>query len=80
MTDSDKTKMEKIHDYWEHAAKQDLDSDGLRATARDPYMQEVIEKIIEKRLNPESSLLDVGCGDGISTLRFARNVKKSRWC
>src|SRR5205085_11227619 len=43
-------------------------------TARDPHLQEAVEAAIERWLRPGDRLVDVGCGDGLSTLRFARTT------
>ncbi|MDA0262364.1 MAG: class I SAM-dependent methyltransferase, partial [Proteobacteria bacterium] len=63
--------------HWEAAAKLTSDNDALRPTARDPYLQEVVEAAIEKWLTPEGRLLDIGCGDGQSTLRFGDKVYRA---
>jgi 2-polyprenyl-3-methyl-5-hydroxy-6-metoxy-1,4-benzoquinol methylase len=65
--------LEEVQAFWETAAEAPLDADGLRPTARDPYLQEALEGLIEARLEG-GRLLDVGCGDGLSTLRFADRV------
>jgi 2-polyprenyl-3-methyl-5-hydroxy-6-metoxy-1,4-benzoquinol methylase len=62
--------------FWTAAAKHPIDTDGLRPTARDPYLQLAIESAIEKWLQG-GRLLDVGCGDGLSTLRFARRMDEA---
>jgi SAM-dependent methyltransferase len=72
-----KHSLEDIRKHWETAAMAPLDRDGLRPTARDPYLQEVVEHAIEERLAGVKSLLDVGCGDGLSTVRFSRKVERS---
>ncbi len=54
-----------------HVAQNPIDDEGLRPTARDPYLQLVVEAAIEKQLYPDARLLDIGCGDGLSTIRFA---------
>jgi len=64
-----------IRDYWEKASTQVTDADKLRPTARDPYLQQAVEAAIEKWIWPGAQLLDIGCGDGASTLRFARRAK-----
>jgi ubiquinone/menaquinone biosynthesis C-methylase UbiE len=71
MTDD---KLEEIKDYWENMALLPKDKDGLRPTARDPYLQSVVENIIERFLYPGAKLLDIGCGDGLSTLRFQKTT------
>jgi ubiquinone/menaquinone biosynthesis C-methylase UbiE len=62
---------EEIRRFWSEASGQEKDADGLRPTARDPYLQEAVETIMERRLWPGARVLDVGCGDGLSSLRFA---------
>src|SRR6476620_8350343 len=66
---------EDIRQYWDNAAKVSCDADGLRPVARDPYLQEAVEEAIEPWLDPTASVLDLGCGDGLSTLRFATQVE-----
>ena len=73
MATNEKAKsLSEIRDYWESAAQVQTDRDGLRPTARDPYLQDVVESAIEKRLYRGAKLLDIGCGDGWSTVRFHR--------
>jgi SAM-dependent methyltransferase len=68
---------EEIRKYWEEVAKSPLDKDGLRPTARDPFLQAVVEQAIAERLSGEAKLIDIGCGDGLSTMRFARITRKT---
>lgn len=67
----------KVQDYWRNAAKVSVDADGLRPTARDPYLQLAIETAIERHLLPDQTLFDIGCGDGLSTIRFSKRVKRA---
>lgn len=69
--------MAEIQEYWQNAAKIPIDKDGLRPSARDPYLQAAVETAIERHLKPDDVLYDFGCGDGLSTLRFARSVKRA---
>lgn len=64
-----------IEAFWAKAAEADKDVEGLRPTARDPYLQEAVEAAIGPHLPRDGRVLDAGCGDGISTLRFARHVR-----
>ncbi len=65
-----------IRAFWAAAAAQDSDADGLRPTARDPYLQDAVEYAIERRLRRGDRVLDIGCGDGASTIRFAKRVAR----
>jgi SAM-dependent methyltransferase len=53
-----------------------LDAAGLKPTARDPNLQAVVEANIAKWIPPASRVLDIGCGDGASTLRFAHAASR----
>jgi SAM-dependent methyltransferase len=66
--------LDEVRAYWEEAAAVERDGDGLKPTARDPDLQAVVEASIEKWIAPGSAVLDVGCGDGASTIRFARRA------
>jgi SAM-dependent methyltransferase len=61
--------------FWQDAARAEVDAQGLRPTARDPYLQLAVEDIVEQYLEKTASLLDIGCGDGLSTLRFSERVR-----
>ena len=70
-------KFEDIKRFWAQAGHTEKDPQGLRPTARDPYLQTVVEDAVLKYLPKGLDVLDVGCGDGVSTERFAsvaRNV------
>lgn len=69
-----KDKLGEIKKHWEQMAAVPTDESGLKPTARDPYLQEVVETAMERHLYAGARLLDLGCGDGRSTLRFARTT------
>jgi SAM-dependent methyltransferase len=69
-----KKTLEEIREFWEASANAPVDTQGLRPTARDPYLQLAVEDAIEVHLWQTARLLDVGCGDGQSTIRFAKHV------
>ena len=71
---TEKKSMLEIRQYWDNAAELEIDEQGLRPVARDPYLQEAVENAVESLLARGTSVLDLGCGDGLSTLRFARHV------
>jgi len=69
-------KTEKIKQFWIDAGKSELDADGLKPTARDPFMQLINEHHILKYLDSGFRVLDIGCGEGTSTLKFAEKCKE----
>lgn len=68
---ADTVGLAEIKRFWEAAAANEVDTDGLRPTARDPHLQEILEHLFEFYVWPGSRLLDVGCGEGTTTLRLA---------
>lgn len=71
-----KITVEDVHQHWESAASQSVDAQGLQPTARDPYLQQVVEAAVLRHLPPGGSLLDLGCGTGHSSAVFARRCRK----
>ncbi len=69
-----RTEFAEIKAFWEKSATTPLDADGLRPTARDPHLQQVVEAFIERHIPEGSKVYDIGCGDGLSTLRFAQRA------
>jgi ubiquinone/menaquinone biosynthesis C-methylase UbiE len=73
---------EKIKEYWEDRAKQSLGTPS--ATTDDIYLRELeIVTIIQKLSNigvpKQGIVLDVGCGDGYSTLKVAQSIPDMRF-
>ncbi len=64
-------KKQQIKAHWESASTTETDSDGLKPTARDPYLQTAVENGIQRYLPHVTKLLDVGCGEGTSTAIFS---------
>jgi SAM-dependent methyltransferase len=77
MSESTTATVDEIHDYWKSSAKAAVDQDGLKPTARDPYLQAAVETAIESKLPKSGVLFDFGCGDGASTARFAPHISKA---
>lgn len=67
---------EEIKSFWIESGKNELDADGLKPTARDPYLQLLNEHYISDRLDSGDFTLDIGCGEGTSSIRFASGLKK----
>jgi len=76
MSNSSDHRYDEIRKHWKTSAESAVDADGLKATARDPFLQEVVEVAMEKWIEKDTDLLDVGCGDGASTRRFAAIARK----
>jgi SAM-dependent methyltransferase len=64
-------KKQQIKERWESASINETDAEGLRPTARDPYLQAAVENGILRYLPHVKKLLDIGCGEGTSTAQFA---------
>lgn len=69
MSNEGKT-IEQIKRYWEQHGRQELGEETAAPKKRDETLQRLIEDSIITYLRPGSRLLDIGCGDGTSTLRF----------
>jgi len=72
---------EKIRAYWDQRAR---DSQGQpTATTNDVYMRELEHKTLvatlEEVAGPEAAVLDLGCGDGLTTLRVAGDLPGRRF-
>lgn len=67
--------LQEIQKFWDAASKSEKDQQGLKPTARDPYLQEAIEQMILPILGSKDTILDVGCGDGSSSILFAGRSK-----
>jgi ubiquinone/menaquinone biosynthesis C-methylase UbiE len=69
----------RIKEYWDDRAN--LNQDSLTATTRDIYQRELEIKTIVGTLeklgiSEGASVMDVGCGDGYSTIEVARKFPK----
>jgi SAM-dependent methyltransferase len=69
-----KIDLPEIRKYWEIASAHPVHEAALRPTARDPYLQQLVETAIDKWVWPGAQVIDIGCGDGASTLLFARKA------
>lgn len=65
---------DEIKKYWEAKSLTPLDEEGLRPTGRDSFLQQCVEEAVLRHLPAGKKLLDVGCGDGMSTIQFARRA------
>lgn len=66
--------LEEQKHFWSEAALSPASNTLMRPTARDPFLQQVVEEAMERWLYAGAKLLDIGCGEGHSTLRFSKHV------
>lgn len=67
--------LEEIRRYWEDAA--DRFAEGkVTPTSRDPFLAELEAANILAHLRPEMAVLEIGCGDGAHTVRYASLVRR----
>ena len=64
--------MNKIKEYWEQRG---LEEKNI-VTHRDDFQVEIEAETISKYLNKDDRALDVGCGNGYSTKKYARYCKE----
>jgi ubiquinone/menaquinone biosynthesis C-methylase UbiE len=72
----------RIKNYWEERAKENTESG--RATTDDVYLRQlefstIVATIAELAISPGGSVLDVGCGDGRTTLEVAQAAPELRF-
>jgi SAM-dependent methyltransferase len=72
MSESNQLKI--THDHWAQSAKKGTDERNVRPVAPDYQIQTFLENRITERLKKDWNCLDLGCGDGQSTLKFAQKV------
>ena len=70
-------KDKKVKDFWQDQAKQFQGSH--LATAPDTYYRQLEIKQISQRLKNGKKILDVGCGNGFSTIKFAEKFTQSKF-
>jgi ubiquinone/menaquinone biosynthesis C-methylase UbiE len=68
--------LEDIKKHWEQAAREFPREGRITPTSRDPYLGLLEEENILNFLKPEHVALEIGCGDGSHTVRYAQTVKK----
>lgn len=70
-----KKTFDEVREWWAGIAAVDKDAEGLSPTARDPYLQKSIERVVDQYLSPGHRVIDIGCGDGASSIGFAAKVE-----
>lgn len=71
-----KVSLEVIKNYWRESSEKLIDDQGLKPTARDPFLQDLIEQVFLTYFNDCTDLLDIGCGEGTSSIKFAGKCAK----
>ena len=67
--------LEEIRRYWEDAAER-FAPGKVTPTSRDPFLAELETANVLAHLRPEMSVLEIGCGDGAHTVRYASLVRR----
>jgi SAM-dependent methyltransferase len=76
MAQEDTIGLKEICSYWSTAANAIVDKDMLLPTARDPHLQHVVEDLMLKWIYPTARVFDFGCGEGSSSIKFAKVAKE----
>jgi SAM-dependent methyltransferase len=71
-----KMTLEKIKEHWEQSGRQFPKEGKVFPTSRDPYLGQLEEENILRYLSEHNHVLEVGCGDGLHTTKYARSVKR----
>jgi ubiquinone/menaquinone biosynthesis C-methylase UbiE len=64
---------EVVYDYWQQKAAES--GEDARVTIRDHHFRELEIDYIQRHLRRSDTVVDIGCGNGYSTLRYAPQVK-----
>ena len=67
--------LEEIRKYWEQAGERLSMTDAVTPTSRDPYLGNLEQQNIAAFLVRDQDVLEIGCGDGQHTVRYAKQVK-----
>lgn len=67
--------MDGIRKHWEESGESFPTTGLITPTSRDPYLGQMEEENIISFLDPNQAVLEVGCGDGSHTVKYARQVK-----
>lgn len=68
--------MEDIRKHWEEAGQSFPTEWRITPTSRDPYLGQLEEENILDFLRPDQVVLEMGCGDGSHSVKYARQVKE----
>jgi len=68
--------LEEIRQHWERAGEQLSLVQTVTSTSRDAFLGQLEEDNILRYLHPNQNVLEVGCGDGSHTLKYAQRVKQ----
>lgn len=68
-------KLEELKEYWEEVGKKFDTCGRITPTSRDPFLSGLEESNIMAYLHKSSRCLELGCGDGVHSAKYAKKVK-----
>lgn len=68
--------LREIKNYWEKASRGFPVKGDMIPTSRDSYLGQLEEESILKYLDKKKTVLEIGCGDGSHTVKYAKKVKR----
>jgi SAM-dependent methyltransferase len=68
-------RLEELKEFWEEAGKKFPRRGKITPTSRDPYLAELERERIGAHLGRNHATLEVGCGDAVHSLYYARIVR-----
>ena len=67
--------LEEIKAFWNAAGESFKLGECVTPTSRDPYLGDLEAQAVLERLEPDNRVLEIGCGDGAHSLKYAAQVQ-----
>ena len=66
--------LEQIQAHWQSAGERLSLDEKVTPTSRDPFLGQLEEQYVLRYLSPKHTVLEVGCGDAVHTISYAKRV------
>jgi len=66
--------LEQVQAHWQSAGECLSLDEKVTPTSRDPFLGKLEEQYILQYLGPEQTVLEIGCGDAVHTISYAKRV------